>query len=304
MPKTSTKQYGRVLSLALEHPWAITPTMLTTIATVMARHVAGGELAGEPGFVPREPAPAGSAGGGVYVIPIHGVIAPRMNLFSDISGGATFEEATQQLREAVAAPGVGTIVLDWDSPGGSAAGATEFARELLKATTVKPVISHANFQMCSGAYWTGACATEVIASPSAILGSIGVYTLHEDLSKALADMGITLTYVSAGKYKVDGNPAEPLSDTARARLTALVNATYERFVADVAEGRGVSAAAVKSGYGEGTVLNADEALAAGLIDRIETFDDTVARLLREPTPNSRRMAAQTEMETALHALAW
>lgn len=301
MPK-KPKQYGRVLSLALEHPWAITPPMLTTIATVLARHLSGGALeAGDTSFVTRDPAMS-TASGGVLVIPMHGVITPRMNLFSDISGGATFEEATQQLREAVAAPGVSTILFDWDSPGGSAAGATEFAREMLKARAVKPVISHANFQMCSGAYWTGACATEVIASPSAVLGSIGVYTLHEDLSKALEDLGVKLTFVSAGKYKVDGNPAEPLSETARARLTALVTATYDHFVADVAEGRHASAAAVRSGYGEGSVLNADEALAAGLIDRIEPFDDTLARLLSEPTPNTRRIAAQNELETAMHAL--
>lgn len=300
MPK---KQYNRLLSTALEHPWAITPPMLTTIATVLARHLgSSGTLeAGDVSFVTRDPATS-TASGGIMVIPMHGVIAPRMNLFSDISGGATFEEATQQLREAVAAPSVSTIVLDWDSPGGSAAGATEFAREMLKARAVKPVISHANFQMCSGAYWTGACATEVIASPSAVLGSIGVYTLHEDLSKALEDMGVKLTFIAAGKYKVDGNPAEPLSETARARLTALVTATYDHFIADVAEGRHASAAAVRSGYGEGAVLNADEALAAGLVDRIEPFDDTLARLLREPTPSTRRIAAQNDMEAAMHAL--
>lgn len=267
----------RVLAMAME-PWAITTPMLGIVAGVLARRLAArSDAAADSTFVTR-PAAAVPASTGIAIIPIHGVIAPRINLLSDISGGATFEEATTQLREAVAAPTVGTIVLDWDSPGGSVAGATEFAREVLKARSVKPVVSVANFQMCSAAYWTGACATEIVAAPSAMVGSIGVYTIHEDLSKALDMLGVKVTYISAGKFKVDGNETEPLSDTARARTTAIVDAAYSRFVGDVAKGRGRTVDAITSGYGQGAVLTADEALALGMVDRIATLDDTIARL--------------------------
>jgi signal peptide peptidase SppA len=210
---------------------------------------------------------------------MHGVLAPRMNLLSDVSGGATYEEATMQLREATANPAIGAIVLDWDSPGGSVAGATELAREVLRARTIKPVISQANFQMCSAAYWVGACATEIVAAPSAMLGSIGVYSIHEDLSVALQQAGIKLTYISAGKFKVDGNEAEPLSETARTTLQTHVDQAYARFVGDVAKGRGINEAVVRSGYGQGTSVTADEALALGMIDRIATVDDTLGSLL-------------------------
>jgi signal peptide peptidase SppA len=265
----------RVLALALQ-PWAITPDMLHTLAHVLSRRLAGVALDTSE-FERRTPAVA-ERREVVAVIPIHGVIAPRMNLFSDISGGATFEEATDVLNEAVADPDVTTIVLDIDSPGGSVAGASEFARKVLAARTKKRIIAQAHYQMCSAAYWFGACATEIAAAPSSLLGSIGVYTVHEDLSKMLDELGITVTYVSAGKFKVDGNEVEPLSDSARQRMQTLVDTSYARFIEDVALGRGRTVDAVRSGFGQGAVLTADECLAAGMIDRIATFEDTLARV--------------------------
>ena len=279
----STHRYNRLLSLALQ-PWALTRPMVSVVAHILARHLGPGERAEVETIIDKRPDAAPSRANGVAIIPLHGVIAPRANLFSDVSGTATFDQATADLREAVARADVGTIVLDWDSPGGSVAGATEFAREVLKARATKPIVSHANFEMCSAAYWTGACATEIVAAPSAMVGSIGVYSIHEDLSEALKLAGVKLTYIAAGKFKIDGNEAEPLSDSARARLKALVEASYARFVGDVAKGRGVSEAVIRSGYGEGTVVNADEALALGMVDRIETLDETVARLLSSAPP--------------------
>lgn len=286
---SSKHAIDRVVSMALGYPWAITEPMLSMVANILARRMTNTEAA-DTTFITRPATSLSGVPNGIAVIPMHGVIAPRMNLLSDISGGATFEEATLQLREAVAAPTVGTIVLDWDSPGGSVAGATEFAREVLRARAIKPVISHANFQMCSAAYWGGACATQVVAAPSAYVGSIGVYMIHEDLSKALDLMGVKLTYISAGKYKVDGNETEPLSDTARARMQSIIDAAYDHFTNDVALGRGITQAAVRTSYGEGAVLTADEALAAGLVDKIETLEDTLTRVLNSPAVTGRAAA--------------
>jgi ClpP class serine protease len=110
-----------------------------------------------------------------------------------------------------------------------------------------------------------------------------VFTIHEDLSAMLEQEGIKLTFISAGKYKIDGNEAEPLSASARATLTGQVNFHYEHFVADVAHGRRVMPEAVRAGFGEGAVVNATDALAAGMVDEIATLDQTLARLLA-PAP--------------------
>jgi len=297
---TGRSSCDHVLAWAIEQPWAITRPMLAVVAHVLGRRLAGTDLdptallaaRAEAAQRPAVPAP----GNGVAVMALHGVLAPRMNMLSEVSGGATFEQATAHLATLAADPSVSTIVLDWDSPGGSVAGATEFAHGVLQARQSKRVISVANHQMCSAAYWAGACASEVVASPSALVGSIGVYCVHEDLTQYLAKEGIALTPISAGKYKVDGGPWEPLSESARARLQAVVDSAMAMFVADVAAGRGVSPETVRTGMGEGATLTATEARAAGLIDRVETLDTVIARAVTAPPLAARRSLSADNLQ--------
>ena len=281
----------RVLVSVLQHPWALTPAMIRTMAGILAARVKGSPLDASA-LVPR-PAPPPGPSPAVAVVGIHGVIAPRINLLSEISGGATYESITADVREALAA-GASTIVLDIASPGGSVAGCAECAAVVRAARDRARVIAVANYEMNSAAYWIGAQAHEIIASPSALVGSIGVYTVHEDLSELFAAAGIKVTYISAGDHKVEGNPAEALSDYARGRMTAIVETMRAQFVADVALGRGTTTAAVLSSYGQGDVYTASEARALGLVDDVATLDEVLARLtLPAPSflPGARSAAA-------------
>jgi signal peptide peptidase SppA len=284
MSGKSTARYDHLIAFALEHPWAVTPAMRTLIAGILARRVAGEdadvEAIARARALQETRAVAVPDGGSVALIGLSGVIAPRMNMFSDISGGTTFEGLTKQLRQAVADPNVKTIVFDVDSPGGNVAGATEFAGEVLRARASKPVIAQANHLMASAAYWAMAGATEIVASPSSLVGSIGVFLLYDDISAALEQLGVKRELFSAGKYKAEGAGGIGLSDDARAHLQQLIDGAYGRFVGDVAKGRHVTPAAVRNGFGEGRVLDVDAAKAAGLIDRIATLDDTLARVTR------------------------
>jgi signal peptide peptidase SppA len=280
-----SRHYEHVLSFALEHPWAITPRMRPIIAGILARRVAGQEA--DPttiaaALVNRKNLPQPTRGT-VALIPIYGVLAPRMNMLSDFSGGTTFESLTQQLHAAVASPDVKTIVFDVDSPGGNVAGATEFAREVLKARTQKPIIAVAQYLMASAAYWPMACATELVAAPSAMVGAIGVYALHEDVSEALAALGVKRTVISAGKFKAEGVDEGPLTADAQAHVQDLVDKKYSLMVADIAKGRGVKETAVRNGFGEGRVIAAADALTLGMIDKIGTLADTLARVMTPGT---------------------
>ena len=306
-------KYEHILSFALEHPWAVTDSMRRVIAGILARHIAGegdaGEIAAALGN--RKDLPQPRKGGAVALIPIYGVIAPRMNLMSDMSGGTTFEALTAQLHDAMANETIKTIVFDVDSPGGNVAGATEFAREVLKARVTKPIIAQAQHLMASAAYWVCACATEIVASPSAMVGSIGVYAMYDDISEALAKLGIKRELIVAGKYKAEGVDGGPLSDDARAHIKALVDDTYIRFIGDVSKGRGITAAAVRGGYGEGRCVGTDEAKALGMIDRIATLDETLARVLTSApgiagtaqATDQERLAA-TSQEPAVSDVLW
>src|SRR5688572_25122653 len=120
-------RYAHVVSFALSHPWAVTRDMLAVIAGILAQRVAGIEpdqATIDAALVNRKNLPQPRAGS-VAIIPIYGVISPRMNMMSEMSGGTTFEKLTGQLREAMGNTSVKTIVLDVDSPGGSVAGNTE-----------------------------------------------------------------------------------------------------------------------------------------------------------------------------------
>jgi len=274
------RSYAQILAWCSEHPWAITRPMLQTIASILGRRVAGGTVERaeiEAAMASRRDAPPANPGG-VAIIPVYGIIIPRATLFSEISGGTSFEALSAQLRDAMRDPDVDTILFDVDSPGGNVAGATEFAREVLKARATKTVVAQANYLMASGAYWLASAATEIVASPSAKVGSIGVLAIHEDLSKAIEMEGVKPTLISAGKFKTEGNDTEPLTDEARVFIQAQVDEAYDRFVADVAKGRGVPATDVRNGFGEGRAVTARKALALKMIDRVATFEETLARL--------------------------
>jgi signal peptide peptidase SppA len=283
---------SHVLAFVVDHPWALTDDWRPVIAGILARRLAG--EAADPDTIQaaikmRSERPGKSAEGGVAVIPIQGVIAPRMNLFSAISGGATFEGLTGDLHAALAQKPK-AIVLDVNSPGGNVAGAREFARELLKARAQVPIVAVAEHLMASAAYWVGSCATEVVASPSALVGSVGVYTLYDDISAALEKVGIKRDVIAAGKFKGEGVDGGALTEDARAHRLATVEKYYGWFVDDVANGRGVSAVKVRTEYGQGRLLTSDAALAAGMVTRIATLSETLERFGVAPT------ASRTEMD--------
>ena len=288
------KGYEHVLGFALQ-PWNCLPEMLTVIAGILAHRIAGLDLDQatiEAALVNRKNLPQPRVGS-VAVIPIYGVLAPRMNLVSEMSGGTSYQKITSQLREAVADKAVRTIVLDVDSPGGSVAGNAELATEIMRARTKKPIIAQAQYLMGSSAYQLSAPATEIVASPSAHVGGIGTYTIHNDLSEALKSLGVKRTYISAGEGKVDGNETEPLSEAYLARATALVKGHFDQFVGNVVKGRGqgMTAERVIKEW-KAHVYGADEAKSLGMIDQVATLDQTLTRLLTDSPEAADRQAAE------------
>lgn len=299
---TESMRYEHVLSFALEHPWAVTKPMLTIIANIIGRRVAGLHATEEEiaaALVNRKNLPQPTGTGAIAVLPIYGVIAPRMNLLSDMSGGTTFEGLTAQLHDVMANKAIKTIVLDVDSPGGSVAGATEFAREIMAARTKKPIIAQIQYLGASAAYWLASAATEIIASPSAMVGSIGVFTAHDDISESLAKLGVKRTVFSAGKGKAAVAAGVPLSEEDQARAQSRVDDAYARFVGDVVKGRGKGMTADRvKGEWQAHVYPAAEALSLGMVDGIATLTETLARLSIAPTTTGTSSALDTAQEPA------
>lgn len=261
--------------------WAIRPEKLAEILEVVSVHAQGGGFTAEEirARVGDARKPAAANRGGIQVIPVYGVIAHRMDLMTEMSGGTSTLALADQFDAAMADPNISTIVLDVDSPGGSTDGVPELAARIYDARGQgKRTVAVANTLMASAAYWIGAAADEVVATPSAMAGSIGVFAVHLDESALNDKMGLKHTIISAGTHKTDGNPYEPLSEDARAALQASVDEYYAMFTGDVARFRGTSAQHIQTGYGEGRVLTAAQSLGAGLVDRIDTLEGVLAQL--------------------------
>lgn len=283
------KTYNHILSAFFDRPWAIRREKLAAIQSFLALRVSGGAVTAEEvreivaAAGPRRQASRGKLG----VLPLQGVVMNRAGIMAETSGAVSLESWMQQFRSFVDDPEIDSIVLDIDSPGGSVEGVPEAAAEIRAARERKPITAIANTTAASAAYWIAAQASEVIVTPSGWVGSIGVYSTHEDWSGAYEQLGIKTTLISAGKYKVEGNEFEPLSDEARKYMQSMVDDYFGMFVSDVAKGRSVPVSTVKSGYGEGRMLLAKDAKVAGMVDRIDTFDGTLSRML----PKSRTQPA-------------
>mgnify|MGYP003575262044 CR=1 FL=1 len=279
----------------LTSPWAIQPEKLQEIQAIYAAHFRGEKidieaiearlnrpLANEQQeYVLRE--------GGVAVLAIDGVIAPKANLFTRVSGGASAQMLTRQVDSAIADPRVRAMVLAVDSPGGSVFGTPELAAAIHELSAVKPIVTVSDATIASAAYWFGSAASAVyISGPTVQAGSIGVLATHNYSPRANA---VQTTEITAGRYKRIASDSAPLTEEGRAYLQAQVDHLYSVFVDAVALHRGTSADAVLEHMADGRVFIGQQAIDAGLVDGIATVDAMVEKLATDPSQFATRRKA-------------
>lgn len=224
--------------------------------------------------------------GSTAVINVTGPITYRDTFFSRYFGSATIEGMQAQFRAALADDTVANILWRIESPGGIVDMVPEFAAEIFKARGRKPMVAVVDTMMCSAASWIGLQADQVVAPGSALVGSIGAYLLHIDVSKMLEAEGIKMTFISSGEGKVDGNPYAPLDEDTRARLQEDVDEIYTQFVFAAARARGVKQSAVIKTW-KAHVYSGDKAMALGMIDRKATFAEVIERTSKQRAGSQR-----------------
>lgn len=288
----------------LATPWALMPERLSAVTAVIARWsgdarasdaVMHSVAADRNARDARRQSSVSNSGGGIAVLPLYGIVTQRGNMVDDVSGPGT--ASTQQfsniLRAALQDETVSQILIDIDSPGGSVYGVAELADEIISARAQKPVVAIANSLAASAAYWIGCSASEFYVTPGGEVGSIGVWQAHQDYSKAMDKAGVKTTLISAGKFKVEGNPYAPLDEEAQGFMQSRVDDYYAAFTKAVAKGRGVPISQVRDGMGQGRVLGADAALASSMVDGIATFENVVKKMRRDARaqikPNASRL---------------
>lgn len=264
--------YTHVMDKILNTPWLITQESLENILNIMEARVTGNISDEQMMFAPEEDRMAQFTESGVGVLPINGPLFPKANMMTRMSGATSVEQLQGKFNEMLADPQIKTILLNIDSPGGMSDLIMEMGDTIYGARGIKPVIAVANTTAASAAYWLGSQADKLYVTPSGSVGSVGVYTVHQDTSAKQEKDGVKTTFVSAGKYKVERNPYGPLSDEAKSHMQASVDELYGDFIRAVARGRGTDEDVVKETYANGRTYNAKAALGMNMVDGIQTFD--------------------------------
>ncbi len=263
-------------------PLMIARAKLDVILGVLAPRLQGAALEPREAVAPRSLFEV--TADGIAIIPIFGTLVRRTTGLEAQSGLSSYASLSEQIAEAASDTSIRAILLDIDSPGGEAGGAFDLADQIFEARKAKPVWAVANESAFSAAYALAASAERLYVTRTGGVGSIGVIAVHLDQSQADEQDGFKYTSVFAGEHKNDYSPHEPLADPARAALQKEVDRVYGLFVACVARGRTLSAEAVRATEA-GLFFGAD-GVAAGLADRLGTFEDALgdlgASLLSQP----------------------
>ncbi len=211
-----------------------------------------------------------------------------VNVFGLITGGRSgpgafgmvkttgAETAVQALHDASTDPDIAAIVLRVDSGGGDVEASELIWRAVVDARKAKPVIVSLGDVAASGGYYVAVGGDEIIAEPSTVTGSIGVFALKPDVSGLLGKIGVH-SYSEATTKNAD------LFDFTRSWtagetdvMQKSVDGSYEVFLDRVAAGRKLAKSAVDA-VGRGRVWSGQQALARHLVDRLGSLDDAVER---------------------------
>jgi len=190
-----------------------------------------------------------------------------VRLYGPIGGaGRTAElvELVRRLRESRRVP---AVVIDIDSPGGSATASDELFLAFKRLAAKKPLVASVRGTCASGAYLAAMAARRLVANPNAIVGSIGVISAGPRLPQLLERVGVSVSVTKAGRLKEAGAPWRDDTEEERRKEQELVDAIYDAFVDRVVVGRGLSAERVRE-LATGEVWLGRRALELGLVDEI------------------------------------
>lgn len=208
---------------------------------------------------------------GVATVPIHGTIGRGLSPIEKACGACGIEDVRAAMQEAIDRSDVKAIALSIDSPGGAVSGVPELASFVRACAEKKPVVAHTEGTMGSAAYWIGSQADEIVAAPSAKLGSVGVFVPYVDRSRAMEAAGMKVDVIKnkEGTHKGAGVPGTALTEAQREYIQESVQDLFDMFKGAIHSRRpGVPASAMT-----GKTYLGEKAKANGLCDSVGTMED-------------------------------
>jgi signal peptide peptidase SppA len=215
---------------------------------------------------------------GVALIPVLGSLVNRGAWLDSRSGLTAYEGLDAQFKEAGSDPEIHSIVIDMDTPGGEAAGMFKLVSTIRQVGRSKRIVAVIDDMAASAGYGIASAASEIVVSPTSVVGSIGVVMIHLDRSGQLAEAGVKPTLIFAGRHKVDGHPFGPLPPEVIADKQRQIGMIYDQFTEAVAAGRGARTTVQRARETEARVFIGTDAVKAGLADRIGSLDQVLSEL--------------------------
>lgn len=221
----------------------------------------------------------GGAGGsyavenGIATIALKGPIVQEKTLLSQfiamIFGGTMLPDFVAQMQAAEADPKVHSVLMDVNSPGGDAMGIEAAARAI--GGMSKPVMAYVDGMAASAAYWLASASNLIVLSgDTSQVGSIGVVLGMRDAREADAKAGVKRHEIVSSQSPL--KRVDPATDEGMAVLKTYVDALAEVFITNVARGRSVEVAKVKTEFGKGAMVLGSDAIARGMADGISSRD--------------------------------
>ena len=196
---------------------------------------------------------------GIGVIPVVGVIGKSLSPLEKMMGAVDVNDLSEAVDAFAANPDVQKIALQVSSPGGTVTGVEELANKV--RAIGKPTLAYTDSEMASAAYWIASAADRVVSSPSATVGSVGVYIAIPDYSAAAEMAGIKMVVIKSGKFKGAGIEGTSLDEGQLANLQESVDTIHAEFKAAVNMKRKM----VKAEAMEGQTFSGKQAAAQGLV---------------------------------------
>jgi len=213
--------------------------------------------------------------GHVALVEVRGAIVSGRTRRGPMGRQVGSDSVGAALRAATSDEHVRAVVLHVDSPGGSAVASDTIWREVCRVRDAgKPVVVSMGEAAASGGYYIACPADVIVALPSTLTGSIGVYGGKMVVRELIDRLGLTTGTVSRGARSLMFSPRRGFSEDERERLAATIDAIYDDFVAKVAHGRRRSVAEIES-IARGRVWTGSDALGIGLVDELGGLRDAV-----------------------------